>query len=55
MARSLDGARRSLVELQAVDDAYPLYGTVALAPAQPLAAALMPDNGVFGAVAEAAQ
>ncbi len=54
MARSLDGARRSLVELQAVDDAYPLYGKVALAPPQPLVAALMPDNGVFGAVAEAA-
>src|SRR6266849_5838368 len=54
MARSLDGARRSLVELQAVDDAYPLYGKVALAPPQPLVAALAPDNGVFGAVAEAA-
>src|SRR6266849_2545873 len=54
MARSLDGARRSLVELQAVDQGYPLYGKVALAPAQKLAAALMPDNGVFGAVAEAA-
>src|SRR5213078_2774653 len=32
MARSLDGERRSLVELQAVDDAYPLYGAVGLAP-----------------------
>ena len=54
MARSLDGARHSLIELQAVDDAYPLYGAVALAPSQPLAAALAPRNGVFGAVAEAA-
>src|SRR6266566_4094414 len=54
MARSRDGARHSLVELQAVDEAYPLYGSVALAPSQPLATALMPDNGVFGAVAEAA-
>src|SRR6266852_9476388 len=54
MARSLDGARRSLVELQAVDDGYPLYGHVALAPAQPLAGALASDNGVFGAAAEAA-
>jgi putative ABC transport system permease protein len=54
MARSLDGARHSLIELQAVDDAYPLYGTVALAPSLPLAAALAPRNGVFGAVAEAA-
>jgi len=53
MARSLDGARRSLIELQAVDDAYPLYGSVTLAPSQPIAAALAPDKGVFGAVAEA--
>src|SRR4029077_12082460 len=35
MARSLDGERRSLIELQAVDDTYPLYGAVGLAPAQP--------------------
>jgi putative ABC transport system permease protein len=54
MARSLDGARRSLVELQAVDDAYPLYGKVVLAPSETLTAALMPENGVFGAAAEAA-
>ncbi|MFI4947410.1 MAG: ABC transporter permease [Alphaproteobacteria bacterium] len=54
MARSLDGARHTLIELQAVDDAYPLYGAIALTPPQPLAAALVPRNGVFGAVAEAA-
>src|SRR3954471_426457 len=65
MARSLDGRRRSLVDLRAVDAAYPLYGTVvlsagvlsagALAPAGPLAAALaQEDDGVFGAVIEAA-
>jgi len=53
MARSLDGARHSLIELQAVDRAYPLYGQVALVPPQPLAAALAPDSGVYGAVAEA--
>jgi putative ABC transport system permease protein len=53
MARSRDGARRSLIELQAVDDAYPLYGEVALTPPQSLAAALAPRDGVFGAVAEA--
>jgi putative ABC transport system permease protein len=53
MARSLDGERRSLVELQAVDGAYPLYGAVGLAPSQPLDAALAPDNGAFGAAAEA--
>jgi putative ABC transport system permease protein len=54
MARSLDGARRSLIELQAVDAAYPLYGAVTLAPALPLAAALASDAGTYGAVAEAA-
>jgi len=54
MARSRDGGKRSLIELQAVDDAYPLYGGVALAPALPLAAALSGDGGVFGAAAEAA-
>ncbi len=59
MARSLDGERRSLIELQAVDAAYPLYGAVALMPAGPLATALAPgepvsDERAFGAVAETA-
>src|SRR6185437_3207298 len=40
MARTLDGDRRSLVELKAVDGSYPLYGSVELAPARPLGAAL---------------
>ncbi|HEY8873840.1 MAG TPA: FtsX-like permease family protein [Stellaceae bacterium] len=53
MARSLDGERRSLIELQAVDDAYPLYGAVGLAPAQPLGGALASGGGTFGAVAAA--
>ena len=35
MARSLDGKRRSLIELRAVDAAYPLYGAVALSPGRP--------------------
>jgi putative ABC transport system permease protein len=52
MARSLDGAQHSLVELQAVDDSHPLYGQVVLAPAQPLGTALMAEGGAFGAVAE---
>lgn len=52
-ARS-QGGRHSLIELQAVDAAYPLYGSIALAPAGPLAAALAPQHGAFGAVAEAA-
>src|SRR5204862_3233925 len=54
MARSLDGGKRSLIELQAVDGAYPLYGGVALAPALPLATALNGDNGGVGAGAGAA-
>ena len=54
MARSLDGAKRSLIEVQAVDGAYPVYGTVALAPALPLEAALRDDSRTFGAVAEPA-
>ena len=51
MARREDGAERSLIELKAVDGAYPLYGAVALAPAQPLAAALAERDGRWGAVA----
>ena len=38
-----------LVELQSADDAYPLYGTVELLPAQPLAEALAVRDGVHGA------
>jgi putative ABC transport system permease protein len=54
MAVSLDGAHHTLIELKAVDAAYPLYGGVALSPPQDLAAALAPRDGVYGAVAEAA-
>jgi putative ABC transport system permease protein len=53
MARTDDG-RTALVELKAVDAAYPLYGTVALAPALALPAALARTDGVFGAVADPA-
>src|SRR3954451_22697204 len=53
MARTDDG-RSALVEMKAVDAAYPLFGTVSLAPAQPLAPALAARDGVFGAVADAA-
>jgi putative ABC transport system permease protein len=53
MARPLAEGRQSLVELQAVDRAYPLYGALALRPAMPLAAALAAENGVFGAAVEA--
>lgn len=55
MARPLTEAnspRRLLVELKAVDSAYPLYGSVTLSPAMPLATALAKDGEAFGAVAE---
>jgi putative ABC transport system permease protein len=53
MARAVaaDGPR-TLVELKAVDDAYPLYGMVRLSTGEDLATALAPRNGRFGAVAE---
>jgi putative ABC transport system permease protein len=54
MARTPDGGRRSLIELKAVDRAYPLYGAVALSPAQGLAAALDQREGVFGAAIDPA-
>jgi putative ABC transport system permease protein len=54
MARSPDGRHRSLIELKAVDTAYPLYGKVTLIPAQGLAAALASRGGVFGAVVDPA-
>jgi putative ABC transport system permease protein len=53
MARA-SGERSALVEIKAVDSAYPLYGEVALAPATTLADALAEHNGVFGAAADAA-
>ena len=54
MAVSLDGARHTLIELKAVDAAYPLYSAVALIPAQDLAGALAAKDGVYGAVADPA-
>ena len=41
-----------LVELRAVDSAYPLYGEMRLSGAMPLSAALSQQNGVWGAVVE---
>ena len=50
--------RRQLVEIKAVDDAYPLFGAVRVAPDQPLPAALRSETmldgrRLFGAVAQA--
>ena len=50
MAVTSDGRNRSLVEIKAVDRAYPLYGAVTLAPAQPLDRALAERDGHWGAV-----
>jgi putative ABC transport system permease protein len=53
MARA-SGERSALVEIKAVDSAYPLYGNVGLEPAMPLGDAFAERNGVFGAVADPA-
>ena len=53
MARAED-SRTALVEIKAVDGAYPLYGKVVLDPDQPLAAVLEERNGAFGAAADPA-
>ena len=53
MARAEDG-RTALVEVKAVDAAYPLYGEAALDPPQPLAAVLAQRDGAFGAAADPA-
>jgi putative ABC transport system permease protein len=54
MARTVDGARRSLIELKAVDPAYPLYSAVVLSPVQGLAAVIERRDGVFGAAVDPA-
>ena len=54
MARTQGGNRRSLIELKAVDAAYPLYGVVALAPEQSLGAAIDRRGDYFGAAVDPA-
>jgi len=51
MARTGDG-RLALVELKAVDSAYPMLGTVTLAPKMPVADVLAERDGAFGAAAD---
>ena len=53
MGRTADG-RATLVEVKAVDDAYPLYGTVATDPAAPLADLLARRGDAFGAIVDPA-
>ena len=45
-----DATERALTQVKAVDDAYPLYGSVVLDPAIPLEAALAGRDGRAGAV-----
>jgi putative ABC transport system permease protein len=53
MVRTAD-ERSALVELKAVDDAYPLYGNVVLQPAADLAQTIAAKANVFGAAADPA-
>jgi putative ABC transport system permease protein len=53
MARASDG-RTTLVEIKAVDDAYPLLGAVATAPDMPLAPLFARAGDAFGAAADPA-
>nr|CAD6599167.1 ABC transporter permease [Rhizobium sp. TCK] len=51
MARIPDGSDQGLVEVKAVDGAYPLYGEFEAEPNRPLAELLQQHGEVFGAVA----
>ena len=51
MARLADGADQTLVELKAVDAAYPLYGALETAPAMPNPELFAARDGIFGAAA----
>ncbi|HEV7602472.1 MAG TPA: FtsX-like permease family protein [Bradyrhizobium sp.] len=52
MTRTQDG-RLALVELKAVDNAYPVLGEVTLDPSMPMADLLAEHDGAFGAAADA--
>ncbi|MEP7030898.1 MAG: FtsX-like permease family protein [Pseudolabrys sp.] len=52
MARD-SGGKATLVEVKAVDNAYPLFGNAVLDPPGPLEAALAQRDGVFGGAADA--
>ncbi|OBZ94279.1 glycosyl transferase family 1 [Pararhizobium polonicum] len=51
MARLPDGSNQALVELKAVDGAYPLYGRLESEPAAPLGDLLAEHGGVYNALA----
>lgn len=50
MARRTDGSDQSLVEVKAVDGAYPLYGAFSAEPELPLSQLLAKQGDAFGAV-----
>lgn len=52
MARVPSSGEQTLVELKAVDNAYPLYGEMQLSGGEALDAALAPQDGLHGAVVE---
>ncbi|WP_269585096.1 ABC transporter permease [Roseibium sp. Sym1] len=54
MARLPEAGEQALVELKAVDGAYPLYGTIGLTGGEPLEDALAQTDGIWGAVADPA-
>lgn len=54
MAQREDGTAMALVELKAVDGAYPLYGEVALDPPGALAGALASYDGIWGVAVDRA-
>ncbi|MBG6207584.1 ABC transporter permease [Roseibium album] len=54
MSRRSDTGDQALVELKAVDNSYPLYGSLDLASGQMLGDALAKRDGVWGAVADLA-
>ena len=51
MARLPDGSDQALVEVKAVDGAYPLYGALVTEPALPRRELFGEQGGVFGAAA----
>lgn len=50
MSRLPDGSDQALVQVKAVDGAYPLYGTFEAEPDQPLSTLLAEHDGTYGAV-----
>lgn len=54
MARTMDGKKRSLVEMKMVDRVYPLFGELETSPAAPTSKLFEKRDGMWGAVADTA-